>query len=887
MVIQMQNDPWGNLISGFGSTLGSALQQAGQVRRQEAQAKQKEAQQARSDIWNRLFQQGKELGLAPESMLNIGNNAFAIQQQYGLDPNSALLAALSQSEGSNIFPLTQQQPGQMTGAMGQQGQIPSQAQAQPGLKPPTLRQVLEKIPNPISTFLKNPALEPARRGVESGIGGRAAAALQGEGEKAFQERTGVREGENIFSRTLHSAGQIGADLPFYLGGGAAGTALGGPVGGAVASFALPGMLRTALSEYQQYLDNGGKGSFERFLTSAGNVAQAGLEEGSKGLIFGSLGQLTPILKQIPGMNKVLSMKKAGAPLEKALTGTLQAAGILGTDIAAKQQLPSKQDVLDTFVQTIGLNFAHLPQKGQERIVEKIQKSGIAPTEFSERVSEEITKGGKEFETIKEKIESGENEKFSTKEQKKLNDLVNRISKQPPKLEDITTERVAQETRPGQQFEVQKIKEEQIERAKKSPKVIEEILEEEERRETDRAKEAGRNKRPETIEKETAIKEKAKQELPILEENVRETRAAMGRAADELTFAKMQGLPKDQIAQLQQNYNRLKVNYDDAVSLRDQSRKASQTGKIYETEKDLRQRAFNRGEEIYKEGEKVLEKSPVEKKLKEAWEKIKDRKDIPGQEKILMDQFRKAKNAYLAEYQKILNSINNYLKNPGLSEAQAATLRNRKAIFENLIKDLKSYEKVGSRRQALRMTGEAIRKQLRGRVSQEAAGSKVQAREFFKEFKPSEENIQKESENIAKEAENIIKESAKESERKSEAPKTEKEKAQKTSTGSLGAGSSPSYLLSNIIRNSIKKRFGINVPQGAIYPLVSVVLTSAGIGGVPSLTKKVSDLFRSLKAAGMSEQQRQKYTNDLIRNGMPKKRVNNIRKQSQYLNRKFS
>lgn len=859
MVIQIQNDQWANTIGNLGSTLGNALQQAGQIRAKEAQLRQERQQKNVADTYSQLFSQAKALNkdLDEQTLQGLMNRSFELQQRYGLDPFSSVLQSFTEESGGPKFG-------------------------------PTETVINETITEQPKQKKETPFFDPFQKGFESGIAGRMGAAFRGEGERSFQERAQL-ENPSFLNRTIQSAGQLVADLPYYLGSAGLGATVGGPLGAGVAGFALPGVLRTALSEYQQYLDNGGEASFGRFLESAGNVAQSGLEEGSKGAIFSSLGALAPVLNKIPGFQKLFDMKVGGPALERAATGALQGAGLLASEAAAQRKLPSKEEIADTFTQTIGLNLAHVGGKTRERITEKIQKSGIAPEQFSETLKEEINKGGKAFESIREKIASPEAEKFTAKEEKTLNNLVNRITEQQPSVASEQVSRVARETRPGEAFEVQKIRNEQIAMAQKSPLILTEILEE--RARFSEANEP-KNKRPETEEKEKVIKQNARQQLGYFEQEARSIRAQLGSIADQINVARQNNVPENQLQGLKQKYERLKRAYDEANEQREKYKGEAKTGKPRETDTDLRKRAFTRAEEIYKDGSKAMEGSRVEKLLKAAWEKIKGKKDLPGQDKIMMDQFRKAKDIYQQEYTKMLDLINQRLSNPTLDPKEAAALLERKKIFENLIKDLQSYEKVGSRRQALRMTGESLKKRLPGRLSTEKAGTTVNASEFFKEFRPSEETITQEAEKIAKEIQPEIakikermksraqEEPSQERTKRESAEETQKEK--KESSDRSYSGMQPYYYIGNLISKLFNRATGMKVPRGVANTIGYSISAGLGIPTLQAVFSKFSDELRATKLAGMNRQEAFQYRSELKRNGISPKRLEKIKRRSESL-----
>ena len=85
---------------------------------------------------------------------------------------------------------------------------------------------------------------------------------------------------------------------------------------------LPTMLDTALSEYQKYIDKGGKGSLEDFIISSGNVLGSGVEAAPEGAIFAMLGRYMEPLKKIPKFKKLFEMKRGGPALEKAAEGAI-------------------------------------------------------------------------------------------------------------------------------------------------------------------------------------------------------------------------------------------------------------------------------------------------------------------------------------------------------------------------------------------------------------------------------------------------------------------------------------------------------------------------------------------------------------------------------------
>src|SRR5690606_20372188 len=203
------------------------------------------------------------------------------------------------------------------------------------------------------------------KGLESSISGRLASILRGEPIEEFESRTALQD-PGLIARTLRSVGQFGGDLPYLLSGGVLGaqtgaglgslfgpfgTGAGGVIGGGAGACGLRDAIDTGLTEFHKAQSKGVDGSFEDYIKAAGKSLKSGVEGGVEGGIFGILSEALPVLKAVSPEFKAFAEK---AP--RVAKGGIEATGLIGAKALAKQEIPSKEEVVDTFVQIVGLNL---------------------------------------------------------------------------------------------------------------------------------------------------------------------------------------------------------------------------------------------------------------------------------------------------------------------------------------------------------------------------------------------------------------------------------------------------------------------------------------------------------------------------------------------------
>lgn len=870
MVIQLEQESIGPTLGNIGGILGQALQQRGQRQFQLEEAKRKQREKQASQIYPQLIKGLGVTNIPPDSeQFNILLNRAHQLNELGMDSDKAVSQAIKELEsglGAFAEPMQQQEQPQSPFQQAVSGAAQQRAPVGP--------------------------IEAIKRGLQSGIGGRASSVLKGEGEKSFQERTGLPEDAGFLSSLLHGGAQIASDLPFYAGGGTlgagAGTAIapgiGTVTGAALGAGALPAALNTALSEYQQHLDRGGKGSLEDFILSVGEVGRSGIEGGAEMLSLSTLGKaIGPLKKLSPKMKKLFEMKGGGKALEKVAQSALQTTGVVGAHAAARGELPSKQDVTSTFTQVLGLNLAHISPKIRNNIQEKVAKSGVAPEVFAENLKAEAKKAGQKFSDFAEIFDSiqvgapgelaestvGEiiPEKLTPNQQARLNTLVNRVASETPSMLNEKASRLAEENVPSETFELARRRAEQKDLYKKSPELQQEMRAEETRLAEKEEKERTRVKRDTTLKKEADIRKKASKSLPKIESDLRSTNNALREIKDELKFARKSNASQKSINELENRHDRLLNLRDELFESRRVNRGEAKTGDKYETLSEVRERAFKRleklPEDIQKKGENVAKRNV----LNDMWDLIKGRKEIPGQEKLRANQFAKVREAYNEVYQRELQKIQSRLKNPGLSEKQFLELKTQEGAIKNLLKDIAEEFKVGRRRQGLKDVSRSLEsaKEFKGKVSKEAEGKKVRPR-GFERFEVPKEKVREAETKMNEEFE----QASKEAEEK-EKPKTEGGGKEKKAAKSVLHAQSERGVLKNIFDRTTQKLFGITLPGW----LTGWIFTGLGVTGY-GIRHKAIDAIDSMRMIGLTPREKTLFLSQLKRSGKSPKRIKKIR-----------
>lgn len=263
--------------------------------------------------------------------------------------------------------------------------------------PPTDKQqpkneLAKSLGTPMKEAGEESYLSPLKKGLESSISGRLASILRGEPVEEYEQRIALND-PGLIDRSLKALGQFGGDFPYILSGGVLGAktgagigsvlgpfgaGAGGVIGGGAGAFGLRDMIDTALTEFHKAQSKGFDGSFEDYIKAAGKSLKSGVEGAVEGGIFGILSEALPVLKAVSPEFKAFAEK---AP--RVAKGGIEATGLIGAKALAKQEIPSKEEVVDTFVQILGLNLmSSLPKKTGGELTEKVRRSGIPPEDFA-------------------------------------------------------------------------------------------------------------------------------------------------------------------------------------------------------------------------------------------------------------------------------------------------------------------------------------------------------------------------------------------------------------------------------------------------------------------------------------------------------------------------
>jgi len=276
---------------------------------------------------------------------------------------------------------------------------------------------------------------PFARGVMGTEMGKAQAIAAGIPYSEYKKATELPAGSTVWDKIKHAAGGLLGKTPAMAGGAAAGAALGGavasptiagtPIGGAIGGaagmFAAPAMLDTALEEYMQYKERGGKGSFEGFIKSAAKVGEEGLYHGAMGAMMLMLGKLLPELKAAsPAAKKFFEASRL--PVVKELMGktAIETTGLVGAEAIAKREKPTLENVVTTFGQVFGFNLFHALPGLKRSVADRVAKSGADPADVAEKVKVKFEEMGGTEEGLKGK---------KAKDISLLNRAVNDITKE--------------------------------------------------------------------------------------------------------------------------------------------------------------------------------------------------------------------------------------------------------------------------------------------------------------------------------------------------------------------------------------------------------------------------------------------------------------------------
>ncbi len=158
---------------------------------------------------------------------------------------------------------------------------------------------------------------------------------------------------------VQTSGELTGDLPYIAAGTTLGASIGlavgsraGPwgagvgslVGGAAGGFGLNGFLKESLKQYHDFQDKGGDLTFGEFLNRADKVANKTLSEGAMGVMLGTVKKAIPLLKTIPGIDKLFSTKYIGKPLQTGAELGAEIATATTVPAAVQGRLPTAQEI---------------------------------------------------------------------------------------------------------------------------------------------------------------------------------------------------------------------------------------------------------------------------------------------------------------------------------------------------------------------------------------------------------------------------------------------------------------------------------------------------------------------------------------------------------------
>jgi hypothetical protein len=222
-----------------------------------------------------------------------------------------------------------------------------------------------------------------QKGWKSGVTGLLSGGIP---ESAAQDESFIEHMGSLLGETL-------SDVPGMLVSGVAGEAVGGPIGAAAGAFAGPTLLKQSLAEYRDYASKGNDITFGEFLDRAGRVGTQTGKSAAIGAATGAVSKLLPVIKNIPGMDKLLSTKY-GTPIA---TGALELGTMTGSKAALEGRLPDKQEVVDN---ALGLMGFKLASKGGQPIARGVgsvlEKGTSLGRSLLEKAPESISKPFKEF-----------------------------------------------------------------------------------------------------------------------------------------------------------------------------------------------------------------------------------------------------------------------------------------------------------------------------------------------------------------------------------------------------------------------------------------------------------------------------------------------------------
>lgn len=614
--------------------------------------------------------------------------------------------------------------------------------------------------------------QSALKGWNASISGRAAALASGEPLSEYEERTGLPKNASFLDRTVYNLSKLAADSPYYAAGatagGIGGAALGGTittptvlgvpfgimaggsVGAGVGLLALPTMVETALTQYQQYLEKGGDATFGGFIDAVGQTLQAGVDAGVEGAMFATLARLKPLLSKYPSFRKLFSMKGLkGKAAENLVMSSLQSGGILGSRVISGQKV-SREDAIDLFSIVFGANvLGGLSKKLSESFAKKIEQSGVEPQDFVENV-----KARMEFQN--------QNPNNPILLNRAINDVSNEYSKAKEVFEKTSKPEVGREQLEKGREEKKKL----AERVREEP--LEKILEP--KKPTKKVKEA--QKEVGKAEKEV---ERIEVKIEQQDKNIESLERNIEKAPEKEKKVRERGveLAKQEIKRLEED-------------LRTQKERVVTQQGVVESLKPVRpppQTQFELAESIEKHNKQLVEisKDPMGA-LADSWKKMfaEDQKyqtrlakevrsgELPEPKRL--DTYIRPLVPYLKAYKELLKNVQRQIKD--LQNVKGADATKQRKDLRALEKNINTNIRINEAKQKLHKRKLYVKQLAQGKgnayLKQLVKNLGTTAKEFQKDFikarellDPSEAKIAKVGkETLSKSVENVSKEPTK-------------------------------------------------------------------------------------------------------------------------------
>jgi len=272
-----------------------------------------------------------------------------------------------------------------------------------------------------STDQSDSFLRAGKKGIESSAAGKITAITNQEGYEAFKEKTKLK-GPTWAKKMTYDLSNLLADAPLLASGGILGS-VAGPIGAGAGALALPAAVNKSLDEYLKYIDKGGKASFGDYLQSFANVADATIYGAAEGGLMALLGGIKVPFDKIPGLQNILKIKGSGPA--KELINTATQAGIFTTAVnASKGEFPSLEDYGNNVSMFLGFKLFQEGSGAFKGAYEKLKSANIEPQHASLLLKEKIAEKG-----------------YDPKKPADMVRAIEDITKLPSKSKEVFTEKI--------------------------------------------------------------------------------------------------------------------------------------------------------------------------------------------------------------------------------------------------------------------------------------------------------------------------------------------------------------------------------------------------------------------------------------------------------------